>query len=310
MKFDWTKLRGFNYQPSYAGTLQYLWTNYDHDVWAREVPWALRFGANTLRVWLDWSAYLAIGDKMLDAIEDALQILDRHSLQMIPVLFNRWVDPRYPGGGISDNDLRVSDWGLAKFDSYVNALAYRFREDQRILLWDVCNEPLGAPFWNAADISFKEHVWLANVADQLRHQTGIPVTIGSMTYDYVLQTASLCDVISFHPYTVQIGEIEKVCLDHLEIARRFDKPLICTETCKGSFDDYERGALARENIEMLEKYGIGWIAWHLCESKFVTGTKERTDSNSIHPDQGYMPFVLSDGTTRPGHEWFEQRKKE
>jgi hypothetical protein len=306
--YDWSQLKGFNYQPGYAPNMQFMWTHFDREAWKREVPWSLRFGANTLRVWLDWGAYLAIGEAMLDNLEDALGILDENDLRMIPVLFNRWVDPRYPGGGVSDNDLRCSGWGLEKFDAYVGALAKRFASEERILLWDVCNEPMGGDFWNDPAILFREHVWLSNVADKLRRETAIPVTVGAMTYDYVLQAAALCDVISFHPYTVQIGEMEKLCSDHLAIAERFGKPLICTETCKGSFDDQERGALARNCIETLERHGIGWLAWHLCESRFVTGSRGRTDSNSIHPNQGYMPFVLADGATRPGHEWLERRK--
>ena len=34
---------------------------------------------------------------------------------------------------------------------------------------------------------------------------------------------------------------------------------------------------------------------------------ERTDSNSLHPGQGHMPFILQDGTIRPGHEWLEEQ---
>ena len=301
---NWSEMRGFNYQPSYSAQLQYTWTSFDAAVWQREVPWSLRFGANTLRVWLDWSAWLVLGDALLDRVAAALAILDRHGLKTMPVLFNRWVDGNYPAGGISDNDLRASGWGLEKFDAYVDALVARFGADPRIVLWDLCNEPLGA-WWNSADILFREHVWLANVADRMRRQSRIPITIGAMSYDFVLQTAALCDVLSFHPYPHAIGEMEKLCVDHLALARRCGKPLICTETCCGSFDDHERGRLAQDNIATLQRHGIGWVAWQLCEGQFISGNRRRVDSNSIRPNEGYMPFVLADGTTRPGHEWLE-----
>jgi hypothetical protein len=301
---DYSQIRGFNYQPSYSSHLQYTWTHFDAAIWEREVPWATRFGSNMLRLWLDWSAYLALGDALADRIDTALGILERSGLRAMLVLFNRWVDPIYPAGGVSDNDLRTSGWGFEKFDAYIDLLAARFGADPRVGLWDLCNEPLG-PGWNAQDILFREHVWLAHVADRIRRRSRIPVTVGAMTCDFVLQTASLCDVISFHPYPHHIGEMEQLCRDHLDIAARFGKPLICTETCCGSLNDAERGALARDNIETLERHGIGWLAWHLCESRFVTGSRMKTDSNAVRPGEGYMPFVLADGRTRPGHEWLE-----
>ena len=97
-----------------------------------------------------------------------------------------------------------------------------------------------------------------------------------------------------------------MCEEHLAIAAEFGKPLIATETCCGSLDDAERGALARDNIETLERFGIGWQAWQLVSGRFVTGSRERTDSNAVRPKEGYMPFVMPGGTTRPHHEWLER----
>jgi len=100
--------------------------------------------------------------------------------------------------------------------------------------------------------------------------------------------------------------MDKPCRDHLEIAEAFGKPLICTETCCGSFDDQERGALAKDNIETLERHKIGWVAWVLCEGKFISTNRACVDSNAVRPNEGYMPFILKDGKTRPGHEWLER----
>ncbi len=301
---DYSNIRGFNYQPSYASTLSYIWTNFDINVWEREVPWSLRFGSNMLRIWLDWQTYIAMGDALLDRLDQALGVLDKNGLKMMPVLFNRWVDAKYAAGGISDNDLMISGWGFEKFDSYLDAVGRRFGDDSRIGIWDICNEPSNIC---APENRYREHVWLATETALLKRHTKIPVTIGAMGYDFVLQTAALGDVISFHPYTRHVGEIEKLCLDHLAIARRFDKPLICTETCCGSFDDQERGRLAKDNIDTLERHQIGWIAWQLCEGKFVTANRQFTDDNAVRPGEGYMPFVLADGTTRPGHEGMERK---
>lgn len=301
---QWSEMRGFNYQPSYSAHLQYIWTGFDPVVWEREVMWSKRFGTNTLRVWLDWSAYLVLGDALLDRVETALSILDRHGIKMMPVLFNRWWDGKYPAGGVTDADLRQSSWRFEKFAPYVDALMARFGADPRIVLWDLCNEPWGAD----QVVEHRQHVWLANMAARVRLGSRIPLTIGSMTYDSVEHYAALVDVISFHPYPHAIGEMEGLCQHHLALARYHAKPLICNETCCGSFDDHERGRLAQDNLETLTRHGIGWTAWMLCAGKFVSGSRERVDSNSIRPNEGFMAFILGDGSTRPGHEWLEAKR--
>ena len=87
--------------------------------------------------------------------------------------------------------------------------------------------------------------------------------------------------------------MEKLCEDHLAIARRFGKPLLCTETCAGSFDDQERGALARDGLETLERHGIGWIAWQLCSGPFVSGSREKVAFAAPFPGN-ILPIRLSD----------------
>jgi hypothetical protein len=296
-------VRGFNFQPSYAGSLHLVWTGFDRATWEREVAWSRRFGTNMLRIWLDWHAFVALGDALMDRLEAALDVLSQSGIAMMPVLFNRWLDPRLPMGMVADRDLTSSDWGFGKFEPYVTALLDRFGQDPRIGTWDLCNEPQ-APYLEPG-INQREVVWLSHVAHWVRRGSATKVTIGTMTEDNVRVYAPLVDVISFHPYTMQPGEMDQVCQRHLQLAAKYGKPLLCTEACKGSLDDQERGAQARDDVEALERNGIGWLLWQLVEGRFITGSRERTDDNALHPHQGYMPFILADGTTRPGHEWLE-----
>jgi len=303
MTLDASIIRGFNYQPSYAGSLQMAWTHYDREVWEREVAWSERFGTNMLRVWLDWHAWIAIGDAMFNAVDSALDVLAANDIRMMPVLFNRWNDWALPMGMVADRDLATGDLGFEKFTPYVDGLMERFADDDRIAIWDLCNEPQ-APY-HSAEQNFREAVWLSRVADWVRRASEIPLTIGTSTGDRVRVYAPLADVISFHPYTDKPGDMDASCESHKAIAAAYAKPLICTEACRGSFDDAERGAQARDDVEALDRQGIGWLLWQLVEGRFITGSRDRTDNNALHPGQGYMPFILADGATRPGHEWLE-----
>ena len=304
MTLDTSAVRGFNYQPSYSAHLQYTWTHFDPEVWAREVPYARRFGSNVLRLWLTWSAWLVLEDELLERFDRALGILDANGLRAMPVLFNRWNDALYPAGMVTERDLLQSDYGFAKFRPYVDAMAQCFSSDERIACWDLCNEPQAPNCFGG--VNDREIVWLQTVAERVRRCSDIPITIGTMAGDNVRIYAPVADILSFHPYPREIGQMEGACQTHLALAAEYGKPLLATETCCGALDDQERGALAKDNLETLERHGIGWVAWQLVSGKFTTGSRERTDCNAVRPHEGYMPFVLPDGSTRPGHEWLER----
>ena len=104
---------------------------------------------------------------------------------------------------------------------------------------------------------------------------------------------------SIYAYTQ--ANIDAVCDEVVQIAVDANKPLYCGEYCAGSFNDQERAEIARMSIEALEKQGIGWAAWHLMSGQLVTGSRERTDKNGIR-GEGYMSFIMLDGSPRPGHE--------
>lgn len=303
---DYARIRGFNYMPGYAGSLQMIWTAFDRRAWEREVAWSKRFRTNMLRVWLDWHAWIAIGDRMLDALDQALEVFADNEIYMMPVLFNRWNDYALPMGMVADRDLFTVSHNYAKFEPYVAALMDRFGKDDRIGIWDLCNEP-EAP---RGDYALQEMVWLLHVAEWVRQSTSRPITVGTTQYQWVRVYAPLVDVISFHPYTMKPGEMDTLCRDHKAIASEYGKPLICTEACKGSFDDHERGRQARDDIQAMNRHGVGWLVWQLSAGNFITGSRERADGNSLQPGQGFMPFILQDGTTRPGHEWLEDEMNE
>lgn len=110
-------------------------------------------------------------------------------------------------------------------------------------------------------------------------------------------------MISFHPYAEYWDEGFLQFTDaYIDVANRLEKPLLCTETCQGSLNDQVRGEIVRQTLDALESRSIGWLAWHLCEGKVVTGDRSRPDGNCRPGEAGYMPFLLADGSIRPHHE--------
>lgn len=57
----------------------------------------------------------------------------------MPVLFNRWVDTDYPVGELDLTTVMMPLSGANR--EYLRSFLGEFRNDSRILMWDLCNEP-------------------------------------------------------------------------------------------------------------------------------------------------------------------------
>ena len=293
-------LRGFNYTPSYAYNYFEEWPNFEPSIWEKEVPYAKRFGANHLRIWMERDPWQADPNLFLKNVDTALNILGRNGIKMMPTLFNSWHGLDWEMGGTYL--LHVADGNWKRFEPYIESFVGYFKDDPRIVIWDLANEP---PVWNRE----RDKPWinfLAHVYEKIK-EIGVnqPITIGTMSRDNIRILEPCSDVLCCHMYSYTQENIDAACDNAVQIALEYNKPLICNECCTGSFNDQERAEIARMSVDALEKRGIGWTAWHLMSGQIVTGSRERTDRNGIR-GEGYMPFIMPDGSTRPGHEIFHK----
>ena len=171
-------------------------------------------------------------------------------------------------------------------------------------MWDLCNEP----FYYAL-LPLEENA-IQEIRDW-KSATGRNALLRSAGFSQPAGHYGLCrpgrpgaggafyrslDVISFHPYAEYWDEGFLQFTDaYIDVANRLEKPLLCTETCQGSLNDQVRGEIVRQTLDALESRSIGWLAWHLCEGKVVTGDRSRPDGNCLPGEAGYMPFLLADG---------------
>ena len=137
---------------------------------------------------------------------------------------------------------------------------------------------------------------------RVRKNSNIPITIGCADPASVRLFAPLVDVISFQAFVADEKQLNWLCEEHLTLATKLEKPVICSAACLGSLDDRIRGEIAKLTIDTLEKYDIGWLAWHLVAGAIVGGSRWNPSHRGTKPDDGFMPFVLDNGATRPNHE--------
>jgi hypothetical protein len=85
---DWAGVRGVNFIPSYASNTYEIWRNYDSQVFDRELRLVKGVGYNSVRLWLNYSAFEELGSKMVDRVQDALSQCTKHNLKAVVALFD------------------------------------------------------------------------------------------------------------------------------------------------------------------------------------------------------------------------------
>jgi hypothetical protein len=173
---DYGWLRGFSMVPSWGARIEEAWWSYDGGRMREEVALAKQVHANCIRLWIEFTAWMAQPEKVTANFMDAVAAIGESGMKVMPCLFNRWHDHRWDYGGTYTETL-MRDW-RPQFD-YAKALVSPLANDDRVLLWDLCNEPqahdLNSP------VNKKELEWLKDIAATVRScGARQPITIGTM----------------------------------------------------------------------------------------------------------------------------------
>ncbi|SFJ58119.1 cellulase family glycosylhydrolase [Planctomicrobium piriforme] len=295
-------LRGFSVVPSWGARIEDAWWSYEPAQMRAEIAPARAMHANCIRLWIEFTAWMAAPEQVTAHFLDAVAAIDEAGMKTMPCLFNRWHDARYDyGGTYLDNLLRDTRPHL----DYVRALVTPLAGDDRILIWDLCNEPQAGATWAkemTAELVQKEHAWLQKVRDTVR-ECGArqPITVGTMAGANIETFADLCDVLCGHPYAHDRTGLEQRIAEFKGLQQKYHKPFLVNECMPGAEDDRERGAVAAMYDELLSAAGFGWMGWALREGKAISTRRDRVDGNGLK-SFGFHPFVLKDGQLRQGLE--------
>ncbi len=300
---DYAWLRGFNIVPSWGARIEQAWWDYSPDRFREEVALANQTHANCIRLWIEFTAWMADPDAVHASFMDAVAAIDELGMRTMPCLFNRWHSRDYDYGGTYIEDLH-RNWS-PKLD-YVRDLVAPLANDERVLVWDLCNEPQYPRL--DADSNAKEIEWLERVAETVRAcGAQQPITIGVLQIEEQMdRLAPLCDVLCCHPYgrtPEQQREMLAVCA---AVQQRHKKPMLSNETIPGCLDDAKRADCARWTIQMMEESGHGWMGWGMREGKAISTRRDRYDGNGID-GQGFHAWFNADGALRAGLEFLTER---
>lgn len=296
-------LAGCNFIPSTAINELEMWqaATFDLPTIDRELGWAEELGFNTVRVYLHNLLWQYERTGFVQRVNQFLAIADRHHIRVIFVLFDDcWLpDPAVgpqplPKPGVHNSGwLRapgpkiVSDptqWG--PLEDYAKGVLLAFKDDPRILMWDLYNEPGNS---GMEDITYRllekvfQWAWSVRPSQPLTCATWSDSEKFKRYNEFQLKNS---DIITFHNYSPPENlEAEIIKLKTL------GRPIICSEyMARTNNSTFER------NMPVLKKFGVGAINWGLVSGKTNTIYPWGSKEGSPEPTVWFHDIFRKDGT--------------
>jgi len=298
---DW--LSGANFIPSTAINQLEMWQakSFDPETIDQELGYAESIGFNTMRVYLHSLAYKADKEGFKERMEEYLKIADSHNIITMFVFFDDVWDANPEIGKQRDpkpgthNSGWVQDPGFPEsvdmadsneLESYVKDILNTFGDDERILLWDLYNEP------GNNDKGNKSMALLKNVFEWAREANpSQPLSAGLWNWslkDLNTFQALNSDITTYHCYDDPEAHSRII-----ELLKTHGRPMICTE-----FMARTRNNTFANTLPLLKENKIGAINWGLVNGKTNTIYAWNTPIESgEEPAQWFHDVFRKDGTT-------------
>ena len=235
---------GINYVTSDAVNDIEMWMNdtFHPELIGKELRIARKMGYRSVRVFLSYAVWQHEGKIFEANFERFLQLAADAGVSVMPILFDdcafdKGSDPVYgpqlpPVSGVHNSRwvpspgfvIQDDPAAVAGCKAYVDAIIGQHREDPRILLWDLSNEP------GNTDRLEKCLPLLSSVFEWARALDPVqPLTAGVWRFDASMEAVNRyqweqSDVISLHAYT----PLEKT-MELVQKAQALGRPVIITE---------------------------------------------------------------------------------
>ncbi|GHA48019.1 hypothetical protein GCM10007103_31190 [Salinimicrobium marinum] len=313
-------LVGANFNPSTAINQLEMWQEetFDPETIDKELGWAEDLGMNTMRVYLHDLLHKNDPEGLYKRMDEYLEIADSHGIKTLFVFFDSCWDPFPQAGEQRDPKPHVHNSGWVqspgqevlkdsteypRLERYVKETIGQFREDKRILGWDVWNEPdnMTGPSYEDVEIENKVElvlpllekafVWARSVNPSQPLTSGIWVGDWS-THDGLKPIEKVqieqSDIISFHNYD-DPGEFEK----RIEWLQRYDRPILCTE-----YMARPNGSTFEGFLPIAKENNIGMYNWGFVNGKTQTiyPWDSWTKTYTSEPDLWFHDIFKADGT--------------
>ncbi len=288
-------LVGSNYVPKSAINELEMWqeATFDPTQIDKELGWAEAMGMNTMRVFLHDLLWQQDAPGFRKRIDQFLTIASRHHIRPLFVLFDSCWDPsprlgpqHAPVPGVHNSGWVQSPGAKALADptqdvrlkQYVQGVVGAFAKDDRILGWDVWNEPGSYGGGDYAKSELKYADKMARVTALLPQafewareaNPSQPLTSGVWDIDTSKDESAVegiqriqlreSDIITFHNYSWPEDFKSEIAW-----LRRFHRPVICTEYMARS-----AGSTFDTILPIAKQERVGAINWGFVAGKTQT----------------------------------------
>lgn len=286
-------LVGCNYTPAYAINELEMWQpgTFDTARIDKELGWAQSLGFNVVRVFLQNLLWQQDSTGFLKRMDAFLTIANRHGIGAMFVFFDGCWNPdpklgtqpaprphvhnsgwvQSPGAAMLKDTLRYGE-----LKAYLQGVMTRFKDDPRVKLWDLFNEPdndNGGRFpddLSPADKYKYAFILLRDAFSWAREvNPSQPLTVAPWHRDWSDSTHmdpmdsfmfDNSDVITFHCY-----DSLSVTRKKTDLLERYGRPLICSE-----YMARPTGSTFQDILPFFKSRQVGAINWGFVSGKTQT----------------------------------------
>jgi len=268
---------GVNYIPANAINYTAMWdkTGFSPDVIRRELKLMSELGMNCVRFVMQYKVYEDDPQYFVKTLDIFLALCDEAKVKAMPIFFDdcmfgvnadpvvgrqaeplegwyAWAWSPSPG-----HTMVIDEREHSKLEKYVKDVLTHFKDDNRIFLWDLYNEPTNG---NLGRRSFpllrKTFAWAREV------DPSQPITSGIWNGNKALNEILLAnsDVVTFHCY-----KDAKETAAEIRRLQATGRPVICTEwMCR------PRKSTVKDCIGVFADADAGCLLWGLVNGKTQT----------------------------------------
>ena len=302
---DWYKKQGWlvgaDFLPSTAINQLEMWQaeTFDSATIDRELGWAHNIGMNVMRVYLHDLAWQEDPEGFKNRMNRYLAISTKNQIKTLFTIFDdcwnpdpvigKQPDPK-PGihnsGWVRSPSKAVHDdatqWTY--LEKYVKDVLTAFRNDDRVLMWDLYNEP-GNSSYNETSMPLLKKVfeWAWAV------RPSQPLTAATWYDNKDFNTFQLAnsDIITIHNYN-DADNLEKELKEKAKLGR----PIVCSE-----YMARPRNSRFQTHLPIFKKYNVGAINWGLVSGKSNTIYQwSKPIPDGSEPELWFHDIFRKDGT--------------
>ena len=289
---------GFNFVTSTAVNSTEMWQSESFDIASieKELAVAAECGYNSCRVFLQYIVWQNEKDRFIANFDRFLDVCKKNAITVLPIFFDdcafsgrepylgKQDDPRpgihnsgwtaSPGFTIADDPSCQENLKL-----YVQTMIGKYKNDERIIAWDLYNEP------GNSSRKEKSHNLLKNVFAWAREcNPSQPLTTGIWAYgDFDKIVIELSDIISFHDYRNIESTKEKIAM-----LKKYNRPMLCTEWLHRPND-----CTFETHMPFYKSENIGIYQWGLVNGKTQTHLNWDKEKNKDGPPKIWQHDIFT-----------------